>query len=436
MRYKWIRNMETISEYMPRVADEILQNCLRAKGAVLIEGAKWCGKTSTARHKARSEVSIDDPRLHTQYMNIAMMEPTLLLEGETPRLIDEWQLAPGLWDTVRNEVDRRGKMNQFILTGSALPADVDKVHHSGIGRIARMRMRPMTLRESGESNGKVSLMQLFDGKMEPCVATSLNLSQIAYLIARGGWPLAVHLPEREALQQAIDYYDSLVNVDLIRLGGRRRSPARVRSILRSYARYVGAPGKVDNIVKDVEGNGSFSISRPTVVSYLEELQNLFVLEPAKSWNPNLRSKIAIRSADTFYFSDPSIAVASLSLGPQDLLRDLETMGLLFENMAIRDLRVFTEALGGDVFHYRDSGCNEVDAVLHLRDGRYALVEIKLGGEAAIEQAACSFVKVLRKLNTKKMGSPAFCMVLTAVGDYAYRRPTDGVFVVPIGALGP
>ena len=340
--------METISEYMPRVADEILQNCLRAKGAVLIEGAKWCGKTSTARHKARSEVSIDDPRLHTQYMNIAMMEPTLLLEGETPRLIDEWQLAPGLWDTVRNEVDRRGKMNQFILTGSALPADVDKVHHSGIGRIARMRMRPMTLRESGESNGKVSLMQLFDGKMEPCVATSLNLSQIAYLIARGGWPLAVHLPEREALQQAIDYYDSLVNVDLIRLGGRRRSPARVRSILRSYARYVGAPGKVDNIVKDVEGNGSFSISRPTVVSYLEELQNLFVLEPAKSWNPNLRSKIAIRSADTFYFSDPSIAVASLSLGPQDLLRDLETMGLLFENMAIRDLRVFTEALGGDV----------------------------------------------------------------------------------------
>ena len=407
-----------MKRYLPRIADSILQEKLEALGAVLITGAKWCGKSSTGEHASASTVRMDDPTQEEQNLRMAKIEPTRLLEGATPRLIDEWQLAPRLWDAVRYEVDQRDEAGQFILTGSAVPPNRDEVHHSGTGRITRMRMRPMSLFESGESNGKVSLSSLFAGQQDLSATADIDLDGLAFLIARGGWPRAVTSPPSAALQLAPAYLDAIVQEDISRVDGVSRNTALAQKILRSYTRSIGAAGRISQIAGDIGSNGPGGPSIPTVSSYT-----------------NLRSRTAIRSADTFYFTDPSIGAAALDIGPNDLINDLKTMGLFFENLAVRDLRIYTEALGGSVFHYRDKTGMEVDAVLHLRNGRYALVEIKLGGTGAIDQGAASLTKMVSKIDASKAGKPAFLMVLTGVGRYAYRRPDDGVLVVPIGALG-
>lgn len=422
-----------MAEYRKRIADSILQEKLESKGAVLIEGPKWCGKTTTAAQKAASILRMDNPTDREQNMQLAKLNPLRLLRGEVPRLIDEWQLAPTLWDTVRYEVDQRGLMGQFILTGSAVPPDTDEISHSGTGRFTWLLMRPMTLYESGESSGEVSLKALFDGSRPVDGENALDINRLAFLICRGGWPQAVDLGEKAALRQAFDYYDAVVKSDINRVDGISKNPDRVKRIMRSFARNQGTQVAATVIANDVLANDVSEVNEDTVHSYLNALRKIFVVEDMQAWNPNLRSKAAIRTTDTRYYVDPSIAVASLAVGPEDLLGDLRTFGLLFETLCVRDLRVFAESLDGTVYHYRDSSGLECDAVVHLRNGMYGLVEIKLGGNDLIEEGAKSLLKLRKVLDTEKMREPSFLMVLVGVGKYAYERD-DGVLVVPVGCL--
>lgn len=423
-----------MKEYFPRIADALLQHHLASKGAVLIEGAKWCGKTTTAKHIAKSMIAMDQPEMTRQYREMAEIEPHALLQGEVPHLIDEWQLAPNLWNAVRYEVDARDAFGQFILTGSSVPAQLDASTHTGIGRIARMQMRPMSLYESKDSSGEVSLTELFQEK-NPMGTDTHDLETIAYLICRGGWPRAVGLPEKIALQQAIDYFDVVVSDDISRVDTIKRNPERTKRLLWSYARNVASQASLETIRQDVIGSDTSTFDSNTLYSYLEALKKIFVIEDVPAWNPNLRSKTAIRSTDTRYFNDPSIAAAALGIGKGDLMGDLNTFGLLFENLCIRDLRIYGDALDGKIYHYRDKNDLECDAVLHLRNGQYGLIEIKLGGDRLIEEGAATLLQLASKLDTSKMKSPSFLMVLCAKAPFAYRRK-DGVLVVPIGCLKP
>ena len=418
--------------YRPRIADHILLRKLEGKGAVLIEGPKWCGKTTTAEQVAQSILYMDDPAAKQQNLLMADMNPKGLLRGETPRLIDEWQLAPQLWDAIRFEVDHRGDMGQFILTGSAVPPDTSTITHSGTGRFTWLTMRPMSLFESGESTGDVSLRQLFESTDELDGTSQLDLDQLSFLICRGGWPQAIDMREEIALDQAIDYYDAVVHSDINRADGVQKDPERVSRLMRSYARNQG--GQVANtaLAADIQANDA-SINQETVATYIHALKRIFVIEDTPAWNPNLRSKTAIRSSDNRYFIDPSIATAALGIGPQDLINDLNTMGLLFETLCVRDLRIYADVLNGSVYHYRDKDGLECDAVVHLRNGSYGLIEIKLGGQKLIDEGAASLIMLSNKIDTTKMKAPSFRMVLTGVGNYAYRRK-DGVIVVPIGCL--
>lgn len=422
-------------DYRPRVIDSELSNRLKSTGAIVIEGAKWCGKSTTAEHHSRSAVFMDDPRRRTQYLLFAEENPDMILNGEIPRLIDEWQIAPLLWDAVRYTVDHRKGMGQFILTGSAKPADREKIHHSGTGRFAWLRMRPMSLMESGDSTGKVSLSSLFgdsSGFME--CESNLNLEKIAYLACRGGWPVVVDLPEDVALNPARDYFDAVVNVDISEVDGVGRSVERAKRLMRSYARFQGTQASVRNIIEDMNGGEPNVVEEKTVRSYLDALRSMFVIEDMPAWNPNLKSRTAIRTTETRYFVDPSIAAAAMGIGPGDLLNDLKAFGFLFETLAVRDLRVYCQPLGGGIYHYRDKNGLECDAVAHLSNGKYGLIEIKLGGERLIEEGAQNLLKLASKLDTERMKTPSFLMVLTATGAYAYRRK-DNVLVVPIGVLG-
>lgn len=423
-------------EYRQRVADRLLRDKLEGMGAVLIEGAKWCGKTTTAEQQAGSILYMDNPKDRAMNMQLAQIDPELLLNGKTPRLIDEWQIAPELWDAVRFTVDHRSDDGQFILTGSVTPMseeDEKKVHHSGAGRIARLRMRPMTLWESGESKGGVSLAGLFVDSTKVAAMSELELQDVAYLICRGGWPRAVNQKRKIALGRALDYYDTVVNVDVKQADGVERNPERVKLLMRSYARNQGTQVALTGICQDMRANDSDTLDDRTVYSYLKALKGVFVVEDCPAWNPNLRSKTAIRASDTRYFTDPSIAVAALGIGPNDLMSDLNTMGLLFETLCMRDLRVYAQPLDGEVFHYRDKNGLECDAVVHLRNGSYGLIEIKLGGEKLVNEGAETLKKLAEKIDTDKMKAPSFLMVLTATGKYAFRRE-DGVLVVPIGTL--
>ncbi len=422
-----------MKKYRKRIADDILKRKLEGKGAVLIEGPKWCGKTTTAEQIAASVLYMDDPEKKEQNITMSEISPKRLLIGAVPRLIDEWQLAPKLWDTIRFEVDHRDGLGQFILTGSAVPADTKEITHSGTGRFTWLTMRPMSLYESGDSSGDVSLKALFDGAAEIDGSSELSFDRLAFLVCRGGWPQAVDMREEIALDQAMDYYDAVVHSDINRADQVQKNPERVRRLMRSYARNQG--GQVPNTVlaQDIAANDEASISEETVASYVNALRKIFVVEDMPAWNPNLRSKTAIRSSDTRYYVDPSIAAAALGIGPNDLLNDLKTFGFLFETLCIRDLRVFADALNGEVYHYRDKEGQECDAVVHLRNGRYGLIEIKLGGDKLIEEGARSLKSMEAKLDTDRMRVPSFLMVLTGTGDYAYRRP-DGVCVVPIGSL--
>lgn len=420
-----------MKEYKHRIADIVLKNKLKGIGAVLIEGPKWCGKTTTAEQQAKSVVYMDDSTEGTDWVQLADISPKGILMGDSPRLIDEWQLAPKLWDAVRFEVDHRGEDGQFILTGSAVPADDEALRHSGTGRIAWLTMRPMSLWESGESNGGVSLAFLFKNPDTLFVQSSLSLEDIAYLICRGGWPRASVQDKEVALGRAFDYYDAVVKKDISRVDGIKRDAGRTRLIMRSYARHQGTPTPISIIADDVRANDD--VDDKTIYSYIAALKKIFVIEDMMAWNPNLRSKTAIRTSDNRYFVDPSIATAALGLGPKDLMNDLNTFGLFFETLCVRDLRVFADALDGGVFHYRDKSGLECDAVIHLRNGNYGLVEIKLGGDKLINDGAATLTKLASKIDTTKMKAPSFLMVLTAVGKYAYRRD-DGIFVVPIGCL--
>ena len=423
-----------MKQYRPRIADGMLRRRLMGVGAVLIQGPKWCGKTTTAEQQAKSVVYMDDPEYMEQNIELATLSPKKLLAGATPRLIDEWQLAPQLWDAARFEIDHRDGEGQFIFTGSAVPADTDKIHHSGTGRFAWLTMRTMSLYESGESSGEVSLGDLFSNSGADIFGTNnLNIDSIAWLICRGGWPRATTINKEVALDMAYRYYEAVINNDISRVDNVKRDAERTKRILRSIARNQCAQISVNTICADVENNDSVSANRLTIASYIEALKKIFVLEDSLAWNPNLRSKTAIRSSETRYFSDPSIGIAALGVGPNDLINDLSTMGLFFESMCVRDLRVYADALEGSIYHYRDSKGLECDAVLHLRNGSYGLIEIKLGGEKNIEEGAKNLKLLASKIDTIKMKAPSFLMILTGTTKYAIRRE-DGVYVVPIGCL--
>lgn len=419
--------------YKPRIADRLLTRKLAGKGAVLIEGPKWCGKTTTAKQQTKSMLNLGDSNVLRQSLQMMDLSPITLLEGDTPRLIDEWQTIPPLWDTIRSEVDRRGDFSQFILTGSSVLPDAESTIHSGTGRFARIKMRPMSLLESGESTGSVSLTKLFEGEPLKPQVNQKGLEDIAYYTCRGGWPQATLLEGEIALDQALDYFDSVVERDIQRVDGVKRNADRSRLLLRSYARHISQQISYATIKADMLSNDSQTLDEDTVADYIKALKRLFVIEDLEAWNPNIRSKAAIRTSDTRHFVDPSIGTAALGLGPKDLMNDLESFGLFFENLAVRDLRIFADVLDGRLYHYRDSSGLECDTVLHRRNGTYALIEIKLGGEKAIEEAADSMKQLAETIDHTRMPQPAFLMVLTAVVPYAYRRP-DGVFVVPITCL--
>ena len=419
--------------YRKRIADQLLARKLASKGAVLIEGPKWCGKTTTAEQAAKSILYMSDPENEKQNLLMADISPKALLEGTAPRLIDEWQIAPKLWDAVRFEVDHRDGPGQFILTGSAVPASTENIHHTGTGRFSWLMMRPMSLYESGESSGEISLKSLFETPAEITAKNNLSLNEIAFLICRGGWPGAYSLRDSAALDQAFDYFDAVVKSDISRVDGVKRNPDRVRRLMCSYARNQGTPASLSTIHKDIAANDADSLQEDTVFSYINALKKIFVVEDMAAWNPNLRSRTSIRTSDTRYYVDPSIGIAALGLGPGDLMSDLKTFGLFFETLCVRDLRVFADALDGKIYHYRDKSGQECDAVIHLRNGSYGLIEIKLGGDDLIEEGASALKSFQNKIDTDKMKAPAFLMVLTATGQYAYRRK-DGVYVVPIGCL--
>ena len=373
-----------------------------------------------------------NPESMGQNLTLADINPGILLKGEVPRLIDEWQIAPKLWDAVRFEVDHRKDEGQFILTGSAVPADKNLITHTGTGRFSFLLMRPMTLFESLDSTGRVSLKDLFDSK-DVSGTNNLSLDDIAYVCCRGGWPRSISMEKEIALDQAFDYYDAVVNSDISKVDGVSREPTRVKNLMRSYARNVGSQVSNETLKEDMINNDSFSLDTDTVFSYINALKKIFVIDEVPAWNPNLRSKTAIRTSDTRYFIDPSIATAALGLGPNDLINDLNTFGFIFENLCVRDLRVYAESINGNLYHYRDSSSLECDAVIHLRNGSYGLVEIKLGGDKLVEEGADNLIKLKNKLDTSKMKNPSFLMVVTATGDYAYKR-SDEIYVVPIGCL--
>jgi len=421
--------------YKPRIVDAILSEQLDASGMVLIQGAKWCGKTTTAKQQAKSVLYMNNPKTKDTNLHLAETAIDLLLEGDTPRLLDEWQLAPQLWDAARFTVDQRGEEGQFIFTGSAVPAKKDKKSHTGTGRAAWITMRPMSLWESGDSTGQVSLRELFDGQFAPSHIEGNDINNIAYLLCRGGWPKAIGKSERVALRQSYNYVDAIATQEINDVDDVSRDEQSTRRLLRSYARHQATQASVATIVNDMSANDATSMNENSVSSYLAALRKIFVIEDMEAWNPNLRSKSAIRTSDTRYFVDPSIGTAALRIGPSDLIKDMKAFGTLFETMAVRDLRVYADALDGQIYHFRDSNGLECDTVLHRNNGTYGLIEVKLGGESKIEEGAANLLSLASKIDTDRMPEPSFLMVLTGVGEYAYRRE-DGVFVVTIVCLKP
>ena len=419
--------------YKKRISDQRLALLLQAKGAVLIEGPKWCGKTRSAEEMAASVLYMQDPDTARENIQIAKTKPSLLLEGDTPRLLDEWQVAPELWNAVRFAVDRRGERGQFILTGSVSPDRTEDMH-SGTGRIARMQMRPMSLYESGESPGMVSLATLFDGADGPEGISDVTVEQYAFLIARGGWPEAVlrTASERITLALAYDYLEAVANEDISQADGTQKNPDRVKALLRSLARNVSNEAKTATIHNDLLG-GDESLSRPTIDQYIAALKKIFVIEDLPAWSAKLRSKTAMRTSEKRHFTDPSIAVAALRATPKRLLADFETFGFLFESLAIRDLRAYAESLDGKVYHYRDKSGLEVDAIVQLADGSWGAVEVKMGA-GEVDDAAAHLLKLKNIVDIGTMPPPSFMAVVTATR-YAYRR-SDGIVVVPLACLGP
>ena len=416
-------------KYITRIADKVLDMALKSSGAVLIEGPKWCGKTRTAKEKAKSVLFMQDQDNAASYLKTADTKPSLLLKGETPRLIDEWQVAPVLWDAVRFAIDERESRGQFILTGSAVPTD-NVTRHTGTGRISRMKMRPMSLFESFESNGLISLKSLFDGTAEDECVSSLTVEDLAHAIVRGGWPASIGEKESNALQEARSYVEAVINMDVSRVDNIEKNPTRVRALMRALARNISTSASLETIRSDIASDET-SLSDKTVASYINALRRIFVVEDLPAWNPAMRSKTAIRTTPKRHFTDPSIATAVLRAASDNLLNDFNTFGLLFESLCIRDLRIYTQSIDGEVFHYRDKSGLEADAIVHLHDGRWGAIEVKMGA-TEIETAAENLLRLRNKVNTDKMMEPSFLMVLTCT-EFGYRRK-DGVYVIPIGCL--
>ncbi|MDR2267193.1 MAG: DUF4143 domain-containing protein [Christensenellaceae bacterium] len=418
------------TNYLPRIADGVLAENLKTFPAVYIAGPKWCGKTRTGEQHAKSALYMQDPDEFEANMRTADIKPSMLLAGDKPRLLDEWQVAPVLWDAVRFAVDRSGgERGQYILTGSAVVKEGTTLH-TGTGRIARMVMRPMTLFESQESNGQVSLQSLFDDSPDIEAISPLTLESLAFALARGGWPEAVKVGGSASLRQVYDYVEAVINSDMSKIDQVQRDPTRVRALMRSLARNISTQANLSTLRSDMRGEEEV-LSVNTISSYLNTLSKLFVSEDLRAWNPATRSATAVRTSPTRHFVDPSIAVALLRMNPEGLLKDLNTFGLLFESLCIRDLRVYAEHIDGETFHYRDSYGLEADAVVQLKDGRWGAIEVKVGNKE-IEQAATNLLKLKDTVNTEKMNEPSFLMVITA-GKYGIRRK-DGVYIVPIGCL--
>ncbi|MDO5317847.1 MAG: ATP-binding protein [bacterium] len=426
-----------MKSYRKRVLDDLLARRSQTAGAILVEGIKWCGKTTTCEQAAKSVVYLDEPEKREHNLLMAKIRPSEILDGATPRLIDEWQQAPVLWDAIRYRVDHAEVRGQYLLTGSAVPSEDSDIRHSGTGRFAWLKMRPMSLYESGESSGEVSLSGLFRGEDRTGAHPVLSeLPDVAQVICRGGWPVTCGMSGELALDASFDYLEAVVKRDISRVDGVARDEDRARRIMRSYARLQGTQSTAAVIKEDLVAHEAGAFNEDTVYSYINALKRIFAIEDMPAWCPNLRCKTPIRTSDTRYYTDPSIATAALRIGPGGLMGDLPTFGFLFEALAVRDLRVYADALMGDVRHYHDASGLECDAVVYLRNGSYGLVEIKLGGQPLIDKGATTLVKLAGKIDTGKMPRPSFLMVLTAVGDCAYRRPDDNVFVCPIGCLKP
>lgn len=421
--------MRETSTYRARVLDRVVEQRLQSSGAVLVEGPKACGKTFTAERFTASQVYLDTDYAALEALRV---DPHLVLDGAPPQLIDEWQLeATRVWNHVRSEVNRRSQPGQFVLTGSAVPDD-DTRRHTGAGRIARLTMRPMSLFESGESTGAMSLADLLAGEL-PTAATSLQVPDIADLIVRGGWPLNLQLPVNAAAQSNADYLRTIAEVDISRIDDVRRNPILVQRLLQALARNVAMEQKTARLSAEVDGEEG-TIARTTVYAFLDALRRLMVLEEQPPWSTHLRSRATLRTAARTHLVDPSLAAAAVAAGPNRLLADLNYLGLLFESLVVRDCRVYATPLDATVHHYRDSDGLEVDVIIHARDGGWGAFEVKLGGERAIEEAAAGLLKFAAKVDTTKVGEPAVLGIITATG-YGYTRP-DGVIIVPIGALGP
>ena len=414
-----------MKKYLKRIADLELENKLSYMGAVLIEGCKWCGKSTTAKLHAKSIIEFQNPDNQKDYEFIKNTKPSLFLEGGKPRLFDEWQMYPIVWDSIRSDLDNTGLKGQYILTGSAKPSEGSTMH-TGTGRFARILMRPMSLYESLDSDGKVSLQDIIDGK-DIAAVNKMSLEDIASVIVRGGWPASLDIPNDNKYNVAKDYVDSLIREDVNTINQIERNPSKMGAVLRSLARNVSTPVSNTTIIEDVKNEFSDKISRPTLDDYINTLEKLFVIEKVNATNLNIRSKVPLRTKAKLEFVDPSIATAVLGLTKEDLIHDLNYFGFLFENLCIRDLKIYSELLDGEITYYRDKNDFEVDAILRVQNGKWGAIEIKLGS-GYVEEAAQN----LLKLKEKAINKPSFLIVLSG-SNYSYRRD-DGVYVVSIGSL--
>lgn len=419
-----------MKKYYKRIADSMLKDLLTVSGGILIEGPKYCGKTKTAEQISKSQVYLQDADKLKEYRLILDTKPSLLLQGEKPRLIDEWQDAPILWDAIRFEIDKRNEKGLFILTGSAVEEE-GVVSHTGTGRIARFKMRPMSLYESLNSTGEVSLKDLFDNKQEISGVSKIKLEDIISLIARGGWPATLEDSEDSALKSVVNYVEGIIHQDLSRVDGVKRNPSKIRNLLRSYSRNISTTATFRTIRDDIMNGNEEELSEKSIADYINALEKIHVIEDIPAWNPILRSKTAIRTSSKRQFVDPSIAVATMRLTPKSLYNDFNYLGFLFESLCERDLRIYAESIDGTIYHYRDKMDYEIDAIVVLNDGRYGMIEIKLGN-GQIDEAANNLIKVANRIDTEKQTKPSFLMVLTGT-EYAYKRD-DGVLVVPVGCL--
>ena len=422
-------------DYVKRIIDKEIKKKLAVMGAVVIKGPKWCGKTTSAKKISKSVIEMQNPEMAENYMELAATKPSLLLEGEKPRLIDEWQIAPTLWNAVRYDVDKTGRKGQYILTGSATPNDInDKYLHSGVGRFSFINMKPFSLYESNESNGKISLKDIFDKKVNiDGIRSELTYEKLAYALCRGGWPAALELNEEDALEIAKSYIDVLCESDISKVDNVSRNPRLARTILRAYSRQISTIDSDKTLYEDVMSNYA-EVTERTIIEYLHALERLYIIEEMDSWNPNIRSKTAIRSSKKKTMVDPSLAVAALGVSPKDLMLDINTFGLLFENLVDRDLSIYVNGIGGYIEHYRDRYGLECDSVIHLNDGRYGLIEVKLGSMKGIKEAEEHLLKLKSLIEkNKKMRKPEFLMIVTGITDIAYTTNND-IMVVPIGCL--